>query len=87
MCFGNYDLAFLEQFANAFIIRGLLLLILLMKMRIFIIKNVFIGFQSIRQHDLYTFACAQTTCRSTFSTPIDTWFLNASTASSGDENR
>ena len=43
-----------------------------MKMRIFIIKNGFIIFKSILQHDLYTSACAQITCRSTFSTPIET---------------
>ena len=45
---------------------------LLMKMRVFIIKNDFIVFQSILQHDLYTLAWSQTTCLSTFSTPIAT---------------
>ena len=41
-------------------------------MRIFIIKNDLIVFQSILQQDLYTFPCAQTNCPSTFSTPIET---------------
>ena len=45
---------------------------LMMKMRVFIVKNGFIIFQSILQHDFYTFACTQTPCRSTFSTPIET---------------
>ena len=58
-----------------------------MKTQIFIIKNGVIAFQSIFQHELYTFASAQTTCPSTFLTPIDTSPKYASTASSGDENR
>ena len=45
---------------------------LIMKMRIFIIKSGFIVFQSNLHHDLHTFACAQTTYRSTYSTPIRT---------------
>ena len=44
-------------------------------MRIFIIKNSFIVFQSILQHDLYTFL-----------KPLVERFLNASTSSTGDDN-
>ena len=49
-----------------------ILLKIIMKLRLFIIQSGFIVFQSNRQHDLRTFACAQTTCRSTSSTPIET---------------
>lgn len=45
---------------------------LIMKIRIFINENGFIIFQNILHQDLYTFACAQTNFRSTFSTPIET---------------
>lgn len=55
-------------------IRGLLEKFFLksIKMHSVFMKNGFIVFQSILHEDLYTFACAQTNFRSTFSTPIQT---------------